>query len=221
MKKLLFSCFVLTAISAQAQIETRGLVKSLPADNNCCTILTSAAQKGQVLISNGTGVAPSWGNISNPAPPPPPVGAKSFSGTGPYYCSGLPSNKSQKQWVPFNNSTLTVTARTASNILISTSVIGASSRNSVAGLAIGDVGCEITVQVDNTIYEYNIDNYSLGITKLVTGGMTSGSASISNFSVQVPAGTHTITLLARNDGYNEVINRLAAVYLTALVVPVN
>ena len=45
--------------------------------------------------------------------------------------------------------------------------------------------------------------------------------SISNFSVQVPAGTHTITLLARNDGYNEVINHLAAVYLTALVVPVN
>jgi hypothetical protein len=37
----------------------------------------------------------------------------------------------------------------------------------------------------------------------------------------VPAGTHTITLLARNDGYNEVINHLGAVYHSALVVPVN
>ena len=221
MKKLLFSCAVLIALTTQAQIETRGLVKSLPADNSCCTILTSAAQKGQVLLSNGTGVAPSWGNISFPAPAPPPIGTKSFSGTGPFYCSGLPSNKSQKQWVPFSNAVITVTARTVSNILISTSVIGASSRNSLAGLAIGDVGCEITVQVDNTIYEYNVDNYSLGIAKLVTGGMTSGSASISNFSVQLPAGNHTITLLARNDGYNEVIKSLAAVYLTAVVVPVN
>lgn len=221
MKKLLFSLAVLIALTTQAQIETRGLVKSVPADNSCCTILTSAAQKGQVLLSNGNGVAPSWGNISFPAPPPQPIGAKSISGTGPYYCSGLPSDKNQKQWVAFNNAVITVPAKTVSNILISTSVIGASSRNSVAGLAIGNVGCEITIQVDNTIYEYNIENYSLGITKLVTGAMTSGAASISNFSVQVPAGNHTITLLARNDGYNEVIKSLAAVYLTALVVPVN
>lgn len=123
--------------------------------------------------------------------------------------------------MPFNNSTLTVTARTTSNILISSSIIGADSRNSVAGIAVGNVGCEITVQVDNTIYEYNIDNYSLGLAKIVTGAMTSGATSFSNFSVQVPPGTHTITLLARNDGYNDVIAHLGAVYLTALVVPVN
>jgi hypothetical protein len=212
---------VLTALTTKAQIETRSLVKSLPAENSCCTVLTSASQKGQVLLSNGTGVAPSWGNISFPPPAPAPVGTKSFSGTGPYYCSGLPSNKNQKQWVPFNNSTLTVTARTTSNILISSSIMGADSRNSVAGIAVGNVGCEITVQVDNTIYEYNIDNYSLGLAKIVTGAMTSGATSISNFSVQVPPGTHTITLLARNDGYNDVIAHLGAVYLTALVVPVN
>lgn len=213
---------LLMAIKSQAQTELRTISKLPATDNSCCAILTGTSQRGQVLISNGTGTTPSWGNMPTPAPPPPPpASTKSFSITGPFYCSGLPSNKSQQQWVPFNNGTLTITARVPSNVLISSSIVGASSQTSVAGIAVGFVGCEITVKVDNTIYEYNVDNISLGLTKIVTGAMTSGSASISNFSVQVPAGTHTITLLARNDGYNDAIRRLGAVYLTALVVPVN
>jgi len=221
MKSFVFMVMLFTAINSQAQTELRPLTRTLPADNSCCAIITGASQKGQVLISNGAGTAPSWGNVPTPAPAPAPVGTKSFSIAGPIYCSGLPSNKTQQQWVPFNNGTLTITARVPSNILISSTIVGASSQTSVAGIAVGFVGCEITVKVDNTIYEYNIDNISLGLTKLVTGAMTSGSATISNFSVQVPAGTHTITLLARNDGYNDAIRRLGAVYLTALVVPVN
>lgn len=221
MKRILFVAMLLMAIKSQAQTELRTISKLPATDNSCCAILTGTSQRGQVLISNGTGTTPSWGNMPTPAPPPPPpAGPKSFSITGPFYCSGLPSNKSQQQWVPFNNGTLTITASVPSNVLISSSIVGASSQTSVAGIAVGFVGCEITVKVDNTIYEYNVDNISLGLTKLVTGAMTSGSASISNFSVQVPAGTHTITLLARNDGYNDAIRRLGAVYLTALVVPV-
>jgi hypothetical protein len=221
MKRIVIMAMLLIAIKSQAQTELRPVAKVLPADNSCCAIINGSSQKGQVLISNGAGTAPSWGSIPTPAPPPPPAGPKSFSITGPFYSAGLPADKNQRQWVPFNNSTLTVTARTASNILISSSVVGGDSQKSFAGIAVGFVGCEITVKVDNTIYEYNVDNISLGLTKLVTGAMTSGSASFSNFSVQVPAGTHTITLMARNDGYNETIKRLGAVYLTALVVPVN
>ncbi len=231
MKKIAFMAMLFMTINSQAQTELRSITKSLPAENNCCAILNSSTQRGQVLISNGPGTSPYWGTLPNtattppPPPPPPPVSpqasTRSFSIVGPIYCSGLPSNKNQQQWVPFNNGTLTITARVPSNVLISSSIVGASSQTSVAGIAVGFVGCEITVKVDNTVYEYNVDNISLGLTKIVTGAMTSGSASFSNFSVQVPAGTHTITLLARNDGYNDAIRRLGAVYLTALVVPVN
>lgn len=221
MKRIGFLALLFLAVNAGAQTELRPVTKVLPADNSCCTIINSSTQKGQVLLSNGAGTAPYWGTLPAPAPPPAPASTKSFSITGPFYCSGLPSNKNQQQWVPFNNGVLTITARVPSNVLISTSIIGSSSQTSVAGIAVGFVGCEITVKVDNTVYEYNIDNFSMGLTKLVTGAMTAGSASISNFSVQVPAGTHTISLMARNDGYNDAIKHLGAVYLTALVVPVN
>jgi len=221
MKKLFIAFFSFAAISVNAQIETKiqnRIIQAPPQDNsNCCNYLLSSTQKGQVLVSNGQGMAPVWGSL--PAPAPYPAGTKSFSATGPFYCSGLPADKNQKQWVPFTNGTITVYAQTTANLLISSSIVGASNRNSFAGLAVGDVGVEITLKVDNTLYEYNVDNFSLGLTKLVTAGMSSGAASIANFSVQVPPGNHSISLYARNDGYHEVIKSLAAVYFTVVAVP--
>ena len=222
MKKLSFVILLCASLSAHAQVETKVLTKNIQTiqppqvNTNCCAIIEGSTQRGQILISNGPGQVPSWGI---PAPAPAPAGTKSFSATGPFYCYNLPNDKNARQWLPFTNGTINVTAQTTVNLLISSSIVGANSRNSVAGLAIGDVGAEITVKVDNTLYEYNIDNFSLGLTKLVTGPMSAGSASISNFSVQVPPGNHTVTLYARNDGYHEVMGKLAAVYFTVVAVP--